>query len=165
MRQSAHVVQPRPGVQQTLVPEGIDLEFALQESVKLEQEGLPVEGLSQKFPRSCSVCFQALGSTRRTGGRDYNRGCRAESRVASEHPTYLEAMKVRHLGIEDNEIGLAVRALSSACCPVYARTTEYPAGPRMLSSERADHSWSLAMSTSGAAGAFSRLAIETGRRG
>src|SRR4051812_13431659 len=33
----------------------------------------------------------------------------------------------------------------------------------MLSSDRADHSWSLAMSTSGAAGAFSRFAIRLRR--
>ena len=33
--------------------------------------------------------------------------------------------------------------------PVWARTTPYPRGPMMVSRERPDHSWSLAIRTSG----------------
>lgn len=44
-----------------------------------------------------------------------------------------------------------VRTSSRACRPVKALTVAKPRGPRTLSSEREDHSWSFARSTSGGA--------------
>ena len=105
-RQTAHVVQTGARIEQALLAQGVDLALALEEGGELEQQSLAVQRLAQELPRPGAVGLEALGAAGGARGRDDDGSGGAEARIAAQRAADLEAVHVRHLGVEDDEVGL-----------------------------------------------------------
>ena len=98
--------RPVPGSRRLSSRSAVHLALALEEGGELEQERFAVERLTEKFPGAGVVRLEPLGAARRSRGRDDDRSGGADPRVAPQRAAHLEPVHVRHLGVEDDQIGL-----------------------------------------------------------
>jgi hypothetical protein len=105
-REPSHIVQPGGGIQETLLSERIHFTLSLEESGKLQEQSFAINRLPQELPCPGAVRLEALSTAGgpRSGDDD---GCiGAETGITPKLPTHLEAMQVRHLCIEDDDVWL-----------------------------------------------------------
>jgi hypothetical protein len=79
----------------------------LEKGGELQKQGLSVNRLSQKLPRTRPISLEALRSPGRAGSCDDDRSSCAEAGIATKLATYIEPMYVGHLRVKDNDIGLS----------------------------------------------------------
>jgi hypothetical protein len=104
--ETPHVIEPGQLIQQALVPDPVDLELGTDEGLELEQESFPVERLSQEFPGSGAIGFQPLGPPGGARGGNDDRNGAAEAGIVPQRAADLDAVHIRHLGVQDDHIRL-----------------------------------------------------------
>ena len=104
-REPGPVVQSGLRIQETLVAEPVARELRLNEGAQLEQQRLAVDRLAEELPRARLERLQPLRPAGRARRRDDDRRQEPEPAIAPELAADVEAMHVRHLGVQNDHIG------------------------------------------------------------